>query len=357
MPGYHTNRKIVVVESDDWGSIRMPSKQVYEKLMQDNIPVNKLAIMRVDSLASESDLESLFEVLLSVKDKNGNPAKFTANTIVANPDFEKIKASNYKEYYYEPFTTTLSRYPEHSNSFELWKKGIALNVFRPQFHGREHLNVIRWMDALRQNTGNARYCFELGMYDLSIEPRTTQDSYVDALNYKNKSELIYQKNALIEGLELFEQIFGYHSTTFIAPCYIWDSELNQTLVAQKVRTIQGGAFQLIPTGSSVNVFKKKFHYTGQKNNYNQTYLVRNVLFEPSISNNDEIVEAVLNKIDLLFKLKKPAIISSHRLNYIGFIDKKNRERNLMILDKLLKTILKRWPDVEFMSSDELSDLI
>lgn len=28
LPGWHTRRKIVVIESDDWGSIRMPSKEV-----------------------------------------------------------------------------------------------------------------------------------------------------------------------------------------------------------------------------------------------------------------------------------------------------------------------------------------
>ncbi len=357
LPSYHTNRKIVVIESDDWGSIRMPSKQVYNQLIKSGIPVNNLAFTRFDSLASESDLKALFEVLLSVKDKNGNPAKITANTIVANPDFKKIKECNYKEYYYEPFTSTLNRYPEHSNSFELWKNGMALNVFRPQFHGREHLNVIRWMKALRDNTGNARYCFELGMYDLSIDPLITEDSYMDALNYENDLELSFQQNAIVEGLELFKKIFGYHSSTFIAPCYIWDNELNKTLAAQKVSALQGGFFQLQPTNDNVNKFKRSFHYTGQKNKFNQNYLVRNVAFEPSISNNNEIVEAVLNKMDLLFKIHKPVIISSHRLNYIGFIDLKNREKNLKLLEKLLKAILIRWPDVEFMSSDELSKLI
>ena len=32
LPGWRTKRKIVVIESDDWGSIRMPSKRAYEEL-------------------------------------------------------------------------------------------------------------------------------------------------------------------------------------------------------------------------------------------------------------------------------------------------------------------------------------
>ena len=35
VPGWRTNRHIVVIESDDWGSIRMPSKEVYDKLLKE----------------------------------------------------------------------------------------------------------------------------------------------------------------------------------------------------------------------------------------------------------------------------------------------------------------------------------
>jgi len=33
LPGWHTNRKIVVIESDDWGSIRMSSAEDAERLI------------------------------------------------------------------------------------------------------------------------------------------------------------------------------------------------------------------------------------------------------------------------------------------------------------------------------------
>ena len=32
IPGWRTNRKLVVFESDDWGSIRMPDKKTFEKI-------------------------------------------------------------------------------------------------------------------------------------------------------------------------------------------------------------------------------------------------------------------------------------------------------------------------------------
>ena len=62
-------------------------------------------------------------------------------------------------------------------------------------------------------------------------------------------------------------------------------------------------------------------------------------------------------IKLSFLLHKPAIISTHRLNYVGGIDESNRLNNLAALDSLLREITRKWPDVEFMNSVELGDVI
>ncbi len=108
-PGWRTNRKIVVIESDDWGSIRMPSKEVYEKCLKAGYPVHLNEYERYDSLASKDDLELLFGLLASVKDKNDKPAVITANCVVANPDFEKIKKDDFLKYHYELITDNISK--------------------------------------------------------------------------------------------------------------------------------------------------------------------------------------------------------------------------------------------------------
>ena len=88
------------------------------------MPVEECLYNSNDCLESNEDMEALFEVLESVKDKNNNPAILTANNIIANPDFEKIQQSNFQEYHYEPFTTTLKRDPKRDRVLSLYKEGI-----------------------------------------------------------------------------------------------------------------------------------------------------------------------------------------------------------------------------------------
>ena len=57
--GYKTNRKIVVFESDDWGSFRMPSKFDYSNLLKKGIDVDKSFLYdTLDSLEKKEDLEA-----------------------------------------------------------------------------------------------------------------------------------------------------------------------------------------------------------------------------------------------------------------------------------------------------------
>ena len=59
LPGWRTNRKIVVIESDDWGSIRMPSKFAYSNLLKKGIDVDKSFLYdTLDSLEKKEDLEA-----------------------------------------------------------------------------------------------------------------------------------------------------------------------------------------------------------------------------------------------------------------------------------------------------------
>jgi hypothetical protein len=103
-------------------------------------------------------------------------------------------------------------------------------------------------------------------------------------------------------------------------------------------------------------YKKRFHYMGQKNNLNQRYVTRNVMFEPNKDDKDSVNQA-LKDISVAFKYKKPAIISSHRVNFVSSKSEENSKKGLKDLEKLLLEIIKRWPDVEFIALKDLKVIL
>jgi len=77
------------------------------------------------------------------------------------------------------------------------------------------------------------------------------------------------------------------------------------------------------------------------------------MFEPSSRKYTDPVGSCLKEIAIAFAWNKPAIICSHRVNFIGSVDLNNRIRNIGLFKQLLFEIIKKWPEVEFMSSDNL----
>jgi hypothetical protein len=348
--GWRSNKRIVVIESDDWGSIRMPSKKVFKTLIDKGIQVDKSSYRRFDSLESNTDLECLFNSLISYKDFKGNHPIITANTVVANPDFKKIKGCNFLNYFYEPFPETLKKYPNHDNVLNLYKEGLNDGIFIPQFHGREHVNIEMWMNLINTNR-DFKIAFENKMWGLSNDIFPNLKS-IQATFDSNKDKML--KESICSGLDLFEEIFGFKSNSFIANNFIWNSSLEETLAKKGVVHLQGMKYQKLPKVKN-QPRKMIRHHLGEKNKHNQIYSIRNCSFEPSTDGQG--FEKTIKEIESAFFWGKPAIISSHRINFIGEIVEKNREKNIIEFKKLIKTILIKWPEVEFMDTMSLDKFI
>lgn len=334
----------------------MPSKKAYDVLLKHGIRVDRCHYCCYDSLATEEDLAGLFEVLLSEKDGSNNHPVMTANSVVANPDFHKIAANGFRKYAYEPFTTTLERYPAHSRSFALWQQGMTDKVFEPQFHGREHLNVNRWMRALRENMKETRLAFDYQLFGISANiTAEKRSSYMAAFDLDDWSELATHKTILKEGFDLFRSLFNYSPESFVAPNGIIHPALEPHLASLGFRHLQSAILSFIPKGKGG--YQRKIRYQGQKSKSGQCYTLRNCMFEPSASPAEDWVNRCLGQIHRAFRWQRPAVICSHRVNYVGFIHPKNRDNTLRLLKQLLQNICRRWPDVEFMSSAQLGKLI
>ncbi|MBQ4507970.1 MAG: hypothetical protein II970_03650 [Paludibacteraceae bacterium] len=358
MFGWRTKRHLVVVESDDWGTIRMPSREVYDEFLRRGVRVDHDSYCQYDNLATRHDLENLFEVLQAVKDKNGHPAVITANTLSANPVFDKIKESGFTQYYFEPFTETLNHDAAHAGVFGMWKAGMEAGVFHPQSHGREHLYVKKWLRTLREGDAITRMAFDLGTWGLTsnVDP-SIRGYYMGAFDSGKDADIREFEGIIDDALRLFHDIFGYESRSFTPTTYTWSPKIEPCLVQHGVRYIQSTFQQKVPLDDDQTIRITYRGFQGTRTKAGLIRLFRNCFFEPSTKPNYDWVGDCLRRIEIAFKWHKAANICAHRLNFIGSIDPANTDRNLPLFRQLLQEIVRRWPDVEFVSSDQLGKII
>jgi len=356
IPGWRTNRKILVLESDDWGSIRMPSIAAFERLKALGVSLDKGDALRYnthDTLANSADFDALFSVLKRFRDHRGNPAVVTALSLVANPDFERIRDQGFTTYFHEPMTSTLERYYPGEHVFSYWLDGIRQKLFMPQFHGREHLNVAAWMQALGANEPHTRAAFEEGCWGFSNR-HPFHVRYQAAFDVTDPAEIAGHHHIIREGLMLFEKLMGYRASFFVPPNGPINNALEKTAADCGIRYMSVSKVQHEALGYGKT--RRRLHYLGQRNISGQLYITRNCFFEPSQSGRNW-VQSCLDEIAIAFRWHKPAVISSHRVNFVGGLKEENRRKGLEQLELLLKGIMLRWPEVEFMTSDQLGDLM
>lgn len=353
MRGWKTNRKIVVFESDDWGSIRITNKESLNKLRKAGVKVDKCPYMLNDALEDNNDMESLFEVILS---KKKSPV-ITANFLTANPDFSKIRESGFSEYFYESIEDSLLRYPNHHKVKEYWNTGMNTGFFIPQLHGREHLNISRWMSDLQNKNSETMTAFDLGIFGVSAHVvQQKRESYQAAFDSGLNNFPTNHTAIITDAVNQFQELFNFKPTTFIAPNYVWGEEVEKATSSLGIKHIQGVSAQKFPKNEKGEQSIKR-NNLGFKNNYNQKYLIRNGAFEPFTNPNKDWVNSCMKDINNAFFWGKPSVISIHRVNFVGSINQKNREQNLKLFSLLVDKITKKWPDVEFMSSAQLAKFI
>lgn len=355
--GSRLKERILLIESDDWGAIRIPNKAAQSELFRLELIKEENPFSKYDCLERAEDYEALYGVLGRFKDCKGNNPVLTANVVMGNPDFHSIEQSGFQNYSFEHFTKTYENYGIGTNTFEALQSGIQEGLVFPQFHAREHLNVQHWMDKLASGDPAFRNAFQWRCFAIDdIDTGNQRSNVMATYDHRSGEELASVLGGIEEGLRLFADTFGFLSYTHIAPCYVWNEFIEQTVDKAGVRGIQSSKVQQYNDSES-GKHKRVWRYMGQMNKYNQVYTVRNVLFEPALNHSIDWVDKAMESIAIAFFWGKPAVIGSHRINYVGGLSEENRANTLMQLDELLKRVLKKWPDVEFWNSAQLAQTL
>lgn len=356
--GWKTKRKIVVLSIDDYGNVRLDSKKARENLNKAGLKVLS-RFDAYDTLETKEDLEALYDVLDSVKDKNGKSAIFTPYALPCNINFAAMATEENERYIYELLPETYSKLSAkdptaYAGAWEMWKEGIAKGLMKPQFHGREHLNLKVFEEKLKEKDKEVLINLQNHSYTSISSTNYSTISYTAAFAFQNQEDFPQLEAILSDGVQQFEKVYGYKSKTFTPPAQQFPQGLLPLLQNFGIGAIDRPFQHQLHVGNGQ--FKKTFNVLKRDKKNKLIKLVRNVVFEPSHGNTNHI-EKALNQIETAFYWNRPAIISSHRVNFCGHIDDSNRKKGLGALKALLKEITKKWPEIEFMAADELGELI
>ncbi len=351
------NEQWVVIQSDDWGSIRVPQNKGAQQRLS-TLSNNLSIFQKFDTLDISEDWIAIIELLDKFKDSVGKNPVFTANFVTGNPNFERIKEYEFTQFFWDPFYFNY----EQTNSsklstLEVVKQGISKGIIEPQYHGRQHVNHKKWLQYLASGDKNALDFFELNMWifdSFNSKGLRNLNAVFDSLDYtKEEVELEFQ-----EGINVFHNAFGQCPESFIPNNYFFNRQWNSVLPKFGINSIQGMKFGFELNASDLTV---KFRRNNKKDvqNGSLVQLVRNVVFDPAlelVSPKNDSVNWAKEQIKMAFALKKPVIIDSHRVNYVGGIDVNNRNNGIQKLGELLEWLIQTYPKIRFISTADLANL-
>lgn len=342
--------KYVVFAVDDYGNTRVPAKNSNYR------PRTSNRFDFVDTLETRLDLELLFDVLKSVTDQNGNNVVFTPFSLTHNLNIDALLDGEFSvEQLPDTFEKLSIEDPvNYSGAWETLNLGFQEGVFMPEFHGREHFSF-DMLNTLWEEFSEFRKEIRVkkGLYDLDHWNNKLNGRWNSAFSYFNGVNIEAYERILDEGVQAFKAIYSTEPTAFTPPGQEFPNELIEYCHSLGLKAIDRPFLTVKSWDKKGNAIGVNWSNKGK----DPIIIVRNIVFEPSIEGNLSSVDRVLSEVNKAFIFKRPAIISSHRANFCGAIDIRNRETGLNKLGTLIKKLKFEHPDLHFISYSRLIDII
>ena len=309
----------VLIESDDWG------------------PGNELHAQR---------LLQVVTCLQTHKDSVGRAAVLTADIVLSVPDIEKISADQAAAYHRKLLNEV------SPSIYQALLHGIKQGVLVPQLHGLEHLNGQAFARLCQRK--DARILAALAdpqHWDWETLASPLQGHYVDGSQLPTQAISEEQANSIIALATLrFTELFRHLSLSTVAPCYLWNSTIEERWQQNGIKFIQTAGYRCDGRDKQGLYHQdRNLIRAGDLSDSGQVYLVRNVMYEPVDGNNN--ADTAYQEALVAYAQGLPISISTHRYNYTR--GQEDFDNAIQGLDQLLRAIATHMTKVRFMSSPEL----
>lgn len=309
---------VLIIESDDWG------------------PGPK---------SDAQQLHRIAQLLARHRDGRGQAAVMTLGMVLAVPDTGRMRDEDYRRYH------RLLLVPERFPALrEVMQRGVSSGVFALQLHGMEHYWPPALMMAARADAVIREWLEGDDSPRTEALPSHLQSRWIDASVLPSRplddAEI---EVAVREEAAAFTELFGQPPHVVVPPTFVWNESVERVWAAAGVEVIvtpgqrheardQDG--MLVAAGASIR--------NGDTGMGGVKYVVRDDYFEPGLGHAAEKGWAALA---IKSRTGRPTLLETHRFNFSG--DPDVAEAAIHELDRLLAGVPERFPDVMFMSTEQL----
>jgi len=311
---------VVIIESDDWGP--GPDQQVIR-------------------------LQEINAMLSRYQDNTGRCPVMTVGIVLSVPDRAAIQRDGFERYR----RLTLAN-PHCHALLTVLQDGAQQRVLALQLHGMEHLWPPAFMRLAQQGNEVRRWLRQVGDTETETLPPAVQSRWIDGSTLPSLPlEPSAIQAAVQEEIAAFTELFSQSPTVAVPPTFIWTPEVERAWAAGGIRFVVTPGRRYTgrnPQGQPANVDRQMLN--GEIGDGGVRYLVRDIYFEPTFGHQ---AERALMEIRKRYRLGRPALLETHRFNFLG--EKSVHQRSLHELERLLSSLLRELPDVRFMSAEELGE--
>ena len=310
---------VLIVESDDWGAGPLP---------------------QADALARLSAL------LQRIRDRHGRPAVMTLGVVLEVPDGIRIAASRFTEYHALPLAD--ERFEAVRAAMQA---GIEAGVFVPQLHGQCHYWPAALLAAAQKDIAVRDWLATPEPAATEALPSPLQSRWVDASDLPSRA----LPNAAIEQAiaaetAAYRTVFGRLPQVAVATTFIWNE-------AVEAAWAQSGIDVVVTPGQRATCRDAAGRpgcldasmLSGERSRVGQTYLVRDVYFEPTLGH---APQRLADGLKTRTRQGRACLVETHRFNFLQAAD-----ASLAALEAGLNAALAACPNVRFLTPLELAHAI
>jgi len=342
--GFAFGLPLIVFESDDWGRVGVRDREGCEELRDLGLNLGERSY-DFYSLETAEDVAAVVSLLERHRDSTGRPACLGMNFIVANVDFAKVSADNFRQIHLRPLTEGLPDGWKRPGLFQTYREGISSGVLSPALHGTTHfcrLAAERHLDDPGERGLLLRSLWKAGVPYIHWRMPWIGFEYWDSERPGEEDFLpsSVQESLIASAVESFASFFSKAPRSACAPGYRANESTHDAWAKWGIQVAQNGPGSALPP-----------HFDGN----GILHLYRSMDFEPAAGQGFS-VEACLQLAEDCFARGLPAIVSVHSINFHSTI-RDFRSRTLGFLDEFLSALEARHPDLLYVRDEDLYDLV